>query len=183
MKHWKVKLLIVAIVLAIGFFFGRMTKKTTEVEINTIDTLMVREFIHDTTIITDTILLSETDTLFIGDSTLFGDIPIRSISINDSLPINVKDKRYYLPFNLEITYRGLLYGYSIQTIPRNYKLQTTKDRLSWDLGLYAWVDQHKDISITTEGNLVFFNRFVLGTRIEANKDFEVQARIGIGLRL
>jgi hypothetical protein len=69
----------------------------------------------------DTFRMHDT-TYIIQPSTPFGDIPVRRDEFKDSLPLTAQGKRFYMPFYLGITYRGVNSGYDIRTIPRPYNI-------------------------------------------------------------
>lgn len=176
--HWTVWLFGIAIILTVGFLLGRWSKSATTVEVSTIDTTMVREFIHDTTVVKDTIYLVDT-TIIVDSNTPIGEIPVRSVSVKDSLPIDIQGKRVFLPFYMGIQYRGILYNYTVTTKPRPYKLQTVEDNLDWYAGLNVWIDQAKHLSADVEGGLIFWNRVGLKTRCEIDHEYNVKLKGGL----
>jgi len=188
MKSWQFKLFVAAVLLCIGFFVGQWSKKTVE-NIVTIGGKPFGIVMRDMTKpkLPYLILIpseERVDSFTIYEDTPFGEIPVVRETRCFPIPVFVNDKDESHEGEVSVWVQGIMDSIVVNIpIKRITIKEAVKRPLNWDLGLYAWVDQHKDISITTEGNLVFFKRFVLGTRIEANKDFEVRARVGIGLKL
>ena len=176
--HWLIVLVVTALVC---LFIGRATRKTDEVVVSTIDTLLVREFISDTSIITDTIVLSVTDTLIITATTPIGEIPVRTKTTRDSLPVKVQNKMAYLPFTLDVDYRGLLYGYRITTKPRPYKFAIGKPWIDFYGTMSAMYTTDKTIRGDLDVGIMFWDRIGLLTHVDI--DHEKRANFGVGVKV
>lgn len=175
---------IVVSYIAVGLIcliIGRATRKADEVTVSTIDTLLVREFISDTSVITDTVVVSSTDTLIITKETPIGEIPVRTKTTQDSLPVKVQDKMAYLPFTLDIDYRGLLYGYRISTKPRPYKFKIKQPVVDF----YGYGSAMVNLDLLIVGELEvgvsFWDRVSLFGKVVA--DVDRRANMGAGLKV
>lgn len=62
------------------------------------------------------------DTIIIKPGVCIEDIPPVKETVKDSFPVLVNGKKYYLPFLLFLTYRGIFYEYGIKTVPTPHKI-------------------------------------------------------------
>jgi len=176
------KAVISYVVVALVFFLlGSMAtwqcgKKP--VPVATIDTVMVREFISDTSIIHDTVFISETDTLIIDKTTPIGDIPTRVKLVQDSLPINVYGQRVFIPFDLGMTYRGILYSYYLQTRPKEFTVSAKAKLVDFFLTCDALVNQDYRISGEVRGGVMFRRHYgiVGGVDVADKNEFKIGVR-------
>lgn len=132
MKLWYYLVIAGAVIVVglIGGFIGYNLRGTGTVQVYS-DTTIVHEFIHDTTAICDTVVLKHTDTLIITEQTPIGEIPIRTAAHGDSIPVRMGKETMYIPYNLSIIYRGLVYKYYLTTKPRPYALTLPKPKEKW----------------------------------------------------
>jgi len=183
MKSWKLILAYSVLLFVVGFFVGRTTKKVETITIIVSDTILVREFIHDTSLVVDTVFTKK-DTIVIYAETPLGDIPTRIKSVRDSLPVSVAKQRVYLPFDLDIVYRGILYRYEIETYPKPYEITIPAKIPFVDPFLEAnvWVNQSWRISGGATGGLLFKQHYLVAGRVEVQDDQKAYFLVGLGYR-
>jgi hypothetical protein len=160
--HYIVGAVVIAgLLVGIGYFIGYHARGTGTVIVSGVDTTIVHEYIHDTTLICDTIVYKRTDTLFITEDTPLGDIPVRTSQDRDSIPLRVGDATMYMPYNLSVVYRGLLYKTYLTTFPRPYTVTLPKPKeklLAPYVACAVMIDRDKDVSALVESGLEIKNR-------------------------
>jgi len=171
------------LLLAIGFFVGRATHRSTQtITISTIDTILVRS--RDTLFVPET-LYAKQDTFVIEWETPIGSIPARIIESNDSLTIDIEKQRVFIPFTLRRKLRGQDYGYDIITHPTPYKITLPAKTSTFDLFATAgfYVNQSWRISGAVEGGLSYKKHYALIGRMEVNHENETSLMVGLQYRL
>jgi len=148
--------------------------------ISTIDTLMVREFKHDTTCVYDTIILSKTDTFYIEPTTPIGQIPVVMKLVQDSLPLDVYGKRIWIPYNLGMYYRGILYSYYVATKPKPFEITVKTPWVDPFLMVGFYVNYLKQVSSEVSGGFVFFDHYALTGKAELDCDMKSNLKLGVG---
>jgi len=184
MKYsWKLLFVYSLLLFVVGIFVGRTTKKVETITIIVSDTILVREFIHDTSLVVDTVFTKK-DTIVIYAETPLGDIPTRIKSVRDSLPVSVASQRVYLPFDLDIVYRGILYRYEIETYPTPYEITIPAKTSTFDLFASATMLVNYDwrISGAFEGGLSYKKHYAILMRTEVNHEKEALLLVGLQYR-
>ncbi len=129
-------------------------RESNTITVETVDTLIVHEYKYDTTKSIDTIIISQVDTFIINEDSPIGEIPVRMKTTTDSLPIMVGTERIYLPIETTITYRGILYKHTIQTIPKLYNVQVKSKQ--------KFITFHKSLAISMDGQKRVLSEIRLG---------------------
>lgn len=183
---WKYVLAFGILCLILGMTICQHEDKTIPVEI--IDTLIVHEYIHDTSIVVDTVILSKTDTLIITEETPIGRIPVRIKTVTDSLPVLVGSEKIYLPIETVITYRGILYKHTIRTIPGLYNvdIQVRRKFLTFRRFIKVTVDipiisdslnSQKELFVGLGGGVKMKERLFIDGAIGLNHRFDIVGKI------
>ena len=129
------------------------------------------------------------DTFFVNPTTPIGSIPLQTKIIKDSIPVIVsKQKQYqYIRFVESIDYRGILYGYSIKTIPEPFTINNPKQPKPFPIRPFVWVNADyllatvsstNRIRVSSEIGLSFWSRVDLHLVAE----WESQIKGGAGVR-
>ena len=107
--NWKYVLGLCILCLVLGMTICQREFKPQIVKVYTADTIV--EYVYkDTTVITDTIIISDTDTLYIDSTTSIGQIPIRTHR-QEYIRILLSGKnRFSLKQLIETDYRGIIYA-------------------------------------------------------------------------
>lgn len=178
------KTLIWGITLAVAIFFaglfvGRATRHVDSITVTAPETTLVRVFIHDTARVCDTVILTRFDTLYIDSTTPFGDIPVRVIMKQDSFPVKIADELYWLPMDISITYRGLVYNYYMNTHPSPYRFEVTERAVKFYGRVAVAVNNKLTLSTEVEGGATLWDRVSLLARMETTQDMKGCLKIGV----
>lgn len=107
--NWKYVLTFGALCFILGMTICQRETKPQIITVYTTDSII--EYVYkDTTIIADTVIISDTDTLYIDSTTSIGQIPIRTHR-QEYIRTLISDKNTFpLKHLIETDYRGIIYA-------------------------------------------------------------------------